>query len=310
MSDESPIQAQASPTAAPQDRVPPKSRKRRSDRLSLEVPIRVSGTNTPGKVFKEYTRAVIVSRHGAKILVSCALIPEQKLTIDRVPAAHATEARVTGQIGSGPEGQYYGVEFLNPEVDLWGIEFPPLADAEKAAARVLLTCGRCQHQALVYLNEFEAELFVSNLSLSRRCKRCENTSLWRRSSTLLASAPAPPPPKVQAPAPAAKPGVTSSQKINRRLGIRVALRIEACVRTRDREEVVITENVSRGGMSFKSAHEFVPGDTVEVAVPFARGAANTFAPGEISHAQYSSTDGRTIYGVKYVQEDQEWPRDE
>jgi hypothetical protein len=306
MSDQSPTHGHASSKAAPQDKVPPKSRKRRSDRLSLEVPIRVSGTNTPGKVFKEDTRAVIVSRHGAKILVSCALIPEQRLTIDRLPAARETEARVTGQIGSGPEGQYYGVEFLNPEVDLWGIEFPPLADAEKAAARVLLACGRCQHQALVYLNEFEAELFVSNLGLSRSCKQCENTSLWRRSSTLLASAPPQAPRQAKAPAPEA----TSSRKINQRQGIRVALRIEACVRIRERDEVVITENVSRGGMSFKSAHEYIPGDSVEVAVPYARGDANTFAPGEISHAQYSSTDGRTLYGVKYVQEDKDWPRDD
>jgi hypothetical protein len=308
MSDESPIHGHASPKAAPQEKVPPKSRKRRSDRLSLDVPIRVSGTHTPGKVFKEDTRAVIVSRHGAKILVNCALIPEQRLTIDRVPAAHEAEARVTGQIGSGPEGDYYWIEFLNPEVDLWGIEFPPLADAEKAAARVLLTCGRCQHQALVYLNEFEAEVFIANLSLSRRCTRCDNTSLWKRSSTLLASAPQLASPQVQAPAPLAEP--TSSRKKNQRLAVRVALRIEACVRGRERDEVVITENVSRGGMSFKSSKDYAPGDSVEVAVPFARGAANTFAPGEISHAQYSSGDGRTLYGVKYVQEDKEWPREE
>jgi hypothetical protein len=308
MSDELRNHKRVNPTAAAASNVSSKSRKRRSDRLSLDVPISVSGTNSPGKPFKEDTRAVIVSRHGAKILLTCALMPEQRLTIHRVPANREAEARVTGQIGSGPEGRYYGIEFLNPEVDLWGIEFPPLAESEKPVARVLLACGRCQHQALVYLNEFEAEVYMANLSLARRCNRCENTSLWKRSATLLGSAPAPQAVEVQAPG--ASPAASSSRRQEERRDIRVSLRIEACIRGREHDEVVLTENVSRGGLSFKSASEYVPGDSVEVAVPFAREAANTFTPGEISHAQYSSGGGRTLYGVKYVQEDKDWPRED
>jgi len=37
--------------------------------------------------------------------------------------------RVVGEFGSQKDGHLYGVEIIDPEVDLWGVEFPAIADS-------------------------------------------------------------------------------------------------------------------------------------------------------------------------------------
>jgi hypothetical protein len=152
-------------------------RTRRSDRVSLEVPIQVAGTDAIGRDFTADTRMLVLSRHGAKIVLGRKLVPDQEVSIFCKSTGKESVARVVGQMGKIPEGHLYGVELLDPEVNLWDIEFPPLSESEKAAARVLLECGHCHSRVLSYLNEFEAEVFEANGFLSRACKRCTDVSV-------------------------------------------------------------------------------------------------------------------------------------
>jgi hypothetical protein len=271
---------------------------RRSDRVPIELDIQVSGTDCQGRSFMEDTQTAIVSRHGAKIRLGCKMVPEQELTVRCVKTGKESDIRVVGQIGGGPGRYFYGIQLLNQEVNLWGIDFPPMTESEKAVARALMDCGRCHTQELVCMNGFEAEVFEANGSLSRRCKRCTDTTLWKQYVARAPGGPAPEPATAKAsPAPAAAPGRTE----NERKDLRIGLRMRACIRTKEcGEEVVTTENVSRGGLSFKSANRYVVGTHVEVAIPYTSGATNIFAPAQIIHVEYLPTDGRFLCGVGNV----------
>ncbi len=271
---------------------------RRSDRVPIELDIKVWGTDGQGRGFIEDTQTAIVSQHGAKIRLSHKMVPEQELTVRCVKTGKESDIRVVGQIGGGPGEYFYGIQLLNVEVNLWGIEFPPITESEKAVARALMECTCCHTQELVCLNEFEAEVFEASGSLSRRCKRCTDTSLWKQSVATAPGEPAPQPATAEASqAPAAAQGRTE----NERKEVRIGLKMRACIRTKELgEEVFITENVSRGGLSFKSDNRYIVGTSVEVAIPYDPGARNVFAPAQIMHAEYLPAEGRILYGVGNV----------
>jgi len=88
---------------------------RRSDRVPVELPIVVTGTDAMGAGFLEQTRTIMVGRHGAKILLSRKLAPEQEINIRCLKTARESDARIVGQLGSEGESYYYGVELLEVE---------------------------------------------------------------------------------------------------------------------------------------------------------------------------------------------------
>ncbi len=260
---------------------------RRSDRVSVELPIQISGTDALGEAFLINGRTVVVSRHGAKILLARKLAPEQELTIQCVRSGQEADARVVGQIGEGPEGFFYGVSFLDSKANPWGIDFPPLSEAEQAVGRMVLECVRCHTRELVYLDRVELEVLESNQSLSRHCKRCADTSLWKKS---FAEVPG--------------PGVSSSAAAagaERRREPRRALRVTACVRSLEfGEELVWTRDVSRGGLCFESKRKYMRGWQIEVAVPYTLGGGNIFLRGRIAYACELPSAGASLYGVCYT----------
>jgi hypothetical protein len=273
-------------------------RPRRTDRISLEVAIQVSGVDGVGHDFVEDSHAVLITRHGAKILLSRTMAPYQEVIVRCIGTSREADARIVGRIGESSEGFFYGIEFLNPEVNLWNIEFPALSEAEKAVARVLLECARCHTRELTYLNEFEAEVFEANQSISRQCKRCSDTSVWRLSS--------PPPSSEQIPLPVPAPAtdpdpVAPARTQNERGQFRVGMKMTACIRDRLLgEEEVVTENVSRGGLAFKSPRRYDKDSMLEVSVPFTPGVGNIFSPARIEHMERLPAEGVTRYGVAYI----------
>lgn len=205
------------------------------------------------------------------------LAPEHELTTRCLATSKESDARLVGKIGGGPEGCFYGVEFLDPEVDLWDIEFPPLAESEMAVACLLLECVRCHTRELTYLDALEAEVFEANQCLSRHCKRCTAMSIWKSSLVTAAGEqiPLPVQPHPISEPPAAPPTRTE----NERKEVRIHLEMTACIRhPQYGEEIVATENVSRGGFCFKSPKRYTEGLILEVAVPYSPSAGNIFMP--------------------------------
>jgi hypothetical protein len=265
---------------------------RRTDRVAINLPIQVSGLDVNGMAFTEKTRTLVVSRHGAAIPLKRMLVTGQELKLLCGPTGKETRVRVVDQAGTGAEGYHYGVEILDPEVDLWELVFPPLSEANQAAARILLECERCHVRELTYVNEFDLEIFQAHGALSRMCKGCANTTIWKQctaGSTLDLG----PPPVLTAPV----------RTRNERSEYRISIHTEACIRhPQQGQEIVKTLNASRSGFCFKSSKTYEPGIVVEAAVPYTRGVGNVFTAAKIEHAEPLGNQGDFIYGASYIRD--------
>src|SRR5260370_29398009 len=116
---------------------------RRSNRIAREIAILLVGSDIEGKVFSEQTKTVLLSRHGAGIISQYVLSAEQELILRRLDTDKEAEVRVVGQLGAHGDSHTYGVAFLDPQLDLWGAQFPSLTACQRERSRVLLQCGRC-----------------------------------------------------------------------------------------------------------------------------------------------------------------------
>ncbi len=272
---------------------------RQSDRVSIVIPIQVLGTDVDGATFTEEAQTLLLSRTGAAIVLKRKLAPQQEIIIRRRAPGTEADARVVGQMGGGSESYVYGVELLDPTVNLWGIEFPPLTESEKAVGRVLLECGGCQSREVVYLGELEAEVFEANRCISRPCKACRETTLWKEAQYEAARKREP---VSDQPAAEAKPVPAPPLRTqNERKRVRVSGRMTACIRHAIfGEEVVATENVSRGGLCFKSRKSYPMGSSLEVALPYSLGPANIFIDARIVYARELPSEGLNRYGVAYL----------
>jgi hypothetical protein len=289
---------------------------RRSTRIPKEIAILLVGSDMEGKMFSEQTKTVLLSRHGAGIVSQYALYAEQELILRRVDTNKEAEVRVVGQLGVQEKIHTYGVAFLNPEVDLWGMMFPSPSDSEKAASRVMLQCCGCKTRELVQQSDQEADVYRVNEAIVRSCKKCGASTYWRQAiedeegetsvsepdtsayaqtaqpvEELTAATAAEPAQVAQAPAPPE----------NRRKHIRTRANFKACIRTYSfGEEIVTCEDISRGGLSFKSKKEHAPNSDVEVAAPYSPGAQSIFVRGQIVYVVELKQERRFRCGVRYA----------
>lgn len=278
------------------------SKKRRSDRIAVQLPIIISGTDVMGKDFVEGARTVLIARYGAKILCQRKLSPQLEIVIHCLMTSEDAHARVVGQVRESAEGIYYGVELLDQDIDVWGVEFPPIELSASAIGRVLVECTPCHRRELAYLNEFEAEVLERSRSLWRHCKRCGETSLWKE-TWLRPDEELPKEEEiaVQSPSPSA-PKRSSDDRKHTRLD----LQMEALIRDpQGWEEVITSENISRGGLRFKSQKHYAEDWTIEVALPYSRGGANIFSAAKIKHIG-KGEEGQSIYGVAYTPWQDAW----
>src|SRR6266446_347205 len=99
--------------------------RRRSQRVLMTIPVRVSGQNVLGSPFEEETHTRAISAHGALILVSTQVYRGQRLTLSNVQTKAALEcvvAHIGKYQGSQPQ---VGVEFMLPNPMFWHVAFPP-----------------------------------------------------------------------------------------------------------------------------------------------------------------------------------------
>jgi PilZ domain-containing protein len=273
---------------------------RRSDRVSLELPLQLSGIDHSGVGYIAEAHTLIVSRHGGKIIVDRKLVPKQELTVRCIPTGRTADARMVGQTGREPLGYFYGIEFLDGHANPWNIEFPPLADSRKAVARTLLECVRCHKRVVSYLSEVEAEVFEANRCLSRHCKSCHGMGLWTEPVISAATEPAPAHFSLEPVGGAPQAELLRSQ--NEREETRTNLRMTACLRTAEfGEEIVFTEDVSPGGFRFKSPKLYAKGPILEIAVPYSKKSGSVFVLAQIEWSRPLPSEGMMLYGAWYVQ---------
>jgi PilZ domain len=99
--------------------------RRRSQRVLMRIPVRVSVQAGAAALSEEETHTLAVSAHGALIAVSAPLYRGQRLTMSNVQTKGALEC-VVAHIDRFPgEQMKAGVEFLLPNPTFWHVTFPP-----------------------------------------------------------------------------------------------------------------------------------------------------------------------------------------
>src|SRR6266550_4285504 len=99
--------------------------RRRSQRVLMTIPVRVSGQSAVGLPFEEETHTQAISAHGGLILVSTQVNRGQRLTLSNVQTRAALEcvvAHIDRHPGCHPQ---VGVEFMLPNPIFWHVAFPP-----------------------------------------------------------------------------------------------------------------------------------------------------------------------------------------
>ncbi|HEX5411726.1 MAG TPA: PilZ domain-containing protein [Terriglobia bacterium] len=263
-------------------------RGRQSERISLALPVEVIGNNLFGDIFLCEGWTEVVSQTGARVRLKQNLAPDQEVTLRCLETCKEASARVVARVNAKSKQNVYGIMLLDPEAQPWGINFPPRGDSAGAVGRIVLECLTCNTRELVYLDGFELEVLESSETLPRFCRRCADSTLWRKSYEVL---------------PAATDGAQSSDRNGQedRCDPRRDVRTIACIQSREYgEELVKVRNVSRSGLCFEGRGTYPKDSQIEVAIPYSSGGGNIFLPARIARVQNLPTGAITLYGVEYA----------
>ncbi len=240
---------------------------RQSDRVSLRIPVEASWATSTGTVVKHTAETLLVSRNGGVVRLN------EKLST-----------------GHPPHHFIYAIHILDPRSDFWDIEFPSLHKGEEALARLLMECSFCQRREVVYLDELQLKSFEVRKCVARICKHCDSPSIWIESLS-----------EARTPDDGAAKPPAEDRVIPRRNRTRVKARILACIRRRGfQEEIAVCEDLSKGGISFRSRNQYPEGTRAEVAVPFTPGTGAIFVPIRIVFSQAMPTAGLYRHGAAYI----------
>lgn len=285
---------------------------RRSGRIPKEIAILLVGSDLEGKVFSEQTKTVVLSRHGAGIVSQHKLVPEQELVLRRLDTNSETEIRIVGQIGSQSGNHTYGAAFLDPEIDFWGIKFPSLTDSEIRASRSLLECSGCKGREAVDQSDLAADVLAINEGIVRFCKNCGSSTFWKRASVgagdksdwsqpLQAQQPSSSANQEAMEAESAPAPKTAVLPENRRKYVRTKVSCKACIRqTGQTLDVAVCEDMSRGGLRFKSRKRYFERSMIEVAAPYTPGTQSIFVNARIVFVQELPEEKLFRCGVQYL----------
>ena len=325
-----------------------------TSRIPKGIPILLIGSDLDGTVFSEPTTTVVISLHGAAIVSRHKLSPEQELILRCPDRNSEAVVRIVGQIGSSPGSYAYGLAFVDPHLNFWTQEFPPLAPAEIAAGQLSMVCSSCKTLEKLDSTGMDAGLSAINKGILSFCKHCGFSTLWKPASGVngqepLASPamPTPPSPSLPAPVPPSSfaspqtpsayslpvsvpvqaslqapatsqaavyhepragvltlppPRVADPPRVNRRKHVRTKVNFSACVRHPDRgDDIVVCEDMSRGGLRFKSKKTYYERSLIEIAAPYTPGQTPIFIPAQIVSAQEIPSEKLFRYGIAYLQ---------
>lgn len=267
---------------------------RQSDRVSFRMPLEASWVTPDGRTLTETAETLLVSRNGGVIRLTEKLAMGQELHLRRHLDGDIwknARARVVAEIDQDPPNTFlYAIHILEPRSDFWDIEFPAPHKAEDALARLLMECSFCQRREVVYLDELQLKSFEIRKCIARVCRLCDSPSIWVESVS-----------ELTAPVNGTGQPSVEDRVIPRRNRTRIKARILACIRRRGfQEEIVVCEDLSKGGLSFRSRNQYAEGSRVEVAVPYTPGTGAIFVPIRIVFSQSIPTAGLYRHGVAYI----------
>ena len=266
---------------------------RQSDRVAFRMPIEAAWYSLGGVLEKHPAQTMLISRNGGVIRLPERLQQGQEITLKRQLEGDLTKtarARVVAEIDHEPEGFLYAIHLLEAHSDFWDIEFPVFRKADESIARLLMECSFCQRREVVYLNELELKSFEVRKCVARLCKLCDSPSIWTEVQSEVAGEPLP---GMRQP--------LEERVIPRRNRTRIKARVLACIRRRGfQEEIAVCEDLSKGGIAFRSRNQYPEGTRLEVAVPFTPGSGAIFVPIRIVFSQPIPAAGLFRHGAAYL----------
>jgi len=99
--------------------------RRRSQRVLMQVGVRIRGKDAQGKEFEEYTETLAINAHGALVLLSARVISGTAIQMRHNKTEEEQECHVAflGPVRSGRAE--IGLEFSTPRPTFWRVAFPP-----------------------------------------------------------------------------------------------------------------------------------------------------------------------------------------
>lgn len=99
--------------------------RRRSQRVLMQVGVRIRGTDSQGKAVEEETETLAINAHGALILLEARFISGTTVRMHHKKTLEEQECHVAflGPVRSGKAE--IGLEFTSPNPNFWRVAFPP-----------------------------------------------------------------------------------------------------------------------------------------------------------------------------------------
>jgi hypothetical protein len=265
---------------------------RQSDRINFRMALEVSWFGQGGVALKRMAHTLLVSRNGGVLRLADKMPSGQELTLRRQHEGDSwksARARVVAEIDNDTEGFIYAFQLLEKRVDFWNIEFPAPSKGEDALARLLMECSFCQRREVVYLNPLELKSFETRRVIARICSVCAAPAVWIEAQLET-------PAELDEVVADAEPRLTP-----RRKRTRIKARVLACIRRRGfEEEVAVCEDLSKGGISFRSRNKYPEGSRLEIAVPYSPGNGAIFVPIRIVFSVPLPAAGLFKHGAAYI----------
>jgi hypothetical protein len=103
----------------------PTGARRRSQRVLMQVAVRIRGTDAQGKNFEEETETLAINAHGALVLMSSRVTSGGKFLMHHLRTKEEEECHVVflGPVRNGKAE--VGLEFLTSRPTFWRVAFPP-----------------------------------------------------------------------------------------------------------------------------------------------------------------------------------------
>ena len=115
----------AANAGAPQTKSSHSPSRRRSSRVSIDIPVEIFGYAVNGKVFRAETRTTMVNAHGALLILTLATELKSSILLINKKTSSEVQCRLIYQKETEKGSAEIGIEFVSPQPRFWGIAFPP-----------------------------------------------------------------------------------------------------------------------------------------------------------------------------------------
>ena len=268
------------------------SRKRRSDRLMVRIPLLVTGITETGESFECRGHAVDVNRFGAHIHLERPVPLAGKIRLTNLENNLRGDFRIVKVLESSPAGKTaLGIEALGNYPTFWGIDFPS-RPRKPTESRGLLECQQCHSATLHPLLLDEIELLESGGTVRKPCASCANKTEWKFA---MESAPAALP-EAEAGAPAGgqaqgkQPPGKPTVYMQRPVSIRTAA---------GDVETVQTENLSRDEVRCSSKKSYEVNQVVTLEWENSGTGKRLQAQGRVRRRQSIAGSPHVVYSIRY-----------